>query len=479
MKGKLILLVALMCMLAISVQAGIVTGGASDPTAFVGTVYDNETIAVQNPVEICAPDTVQGGFANYTAIGYYTSTPGVDYEPTWARTYDYGTTPTFTISGSYAGKNITQVTACTASGYAGVYSKWWTVGTGSRPATALTADFYASNVSGTSPFSTTLYGVTTAVSPGYNWSSSGPGALTLGSPTGRNTTVTGTIPGSYSITLSVVNATGSGTITKNNYLTITGANSSVIRTYFQAVDGSSGGAIHGANLQIKDVTSGIWANSSADADGTYYIDTLASATINAYSDYTGYQSVSRLGLSPFDGVYELVMWPTNLLMDPGTGNINLIILVNDKATSAPINLASVAVTTPSGATTGQATNEAGSTVFAVPNGSVINIKVTASGYQSASTSITTTSFGPDTKRVELQRVSAVTPTGTIPGDINHDGVVDEQDVPGATPVPTLDARTDSQKDDALMAILRNNAESILWLCILAIIFGLLKMIMRF
>jgi hypothetical protein len=217
------------------------------------------------------------------------------------------------------------------------------------------------------------------------------------------------------------------------------ANATPIRTYIQAVDGTNGGSIHGANINIKNVLTGAWTNYTSDADGTGYIDTLSNATIEAYSDYTGFSSASRSNLTPFDGVYELVMWPGGSLPDPGTGNVNLIVIVNDKATSAPISGATVKFTPPTGATQGATTNSAGTYVFQVPNMSVISLGVTfpsGSPYLPASTSITTSAFGPDTKRIEVSK-NYVTPTGTIAGDINGDGVVDDKDVPGATPVRTI------------------------------------------
>lgn len=286
---------------------------------------------------------------------------------------------------------------------------------------------------------------------------------------------------------SAVQTTGAG-VANGTYNTFTGLNTTTpstgnetpVRTYVRAIDGAGGAWITGANVAIKNEQTLMWTNATAAVDGSHYIDLLSNQTLAGYVSGTGYSGGSRVGLVAWDGVYEIPMYAIGTLLTPGVGEVSVVVDVKDQITKAKIVGAHVDYTKSTGETEGYSTSSSGTANFLAPNVSTINIKISKDGYTSVSKAITTTEFGPDYILVYLPKVQA-TPsvTATIPGDNNHDGVVDEKDsVPGVTPITTLDTRTDSQKDSDLMAILRNNAESILWLCILAIIFGLLKMIVK-
>jgi hypothetical protein len=238
------------------------------------------------------------------------------------------------------------------------------------------------------------------------------------------------------------------------------------RTYVQNIAGTSGGAVHNSNIYIKDVENSTWSNWTNDSDGTGYIDTLPSHTIDAYGTGTGYVSASRSGLSPFDGVYELVLWNSADFPDAGTGNINLIVLVNDRTTSEAIVSASVSVTFPSGATNQYGTGAAGTAQFVVPNVSVINVRATKSGYNSANKVITTSAFGPDTIRVELdkQTVTPVITATPFPGEL--------------TPRPTIDTRTDVEKDADIMNLIRDNGSTLVSLAIVVTIVSLIGLMRK-
>jgi hypothetical protein len=238
------------------------------------------------------------------------------------------------------------------------------------------------------------------------------------------------------------------------------------RTYVQNIAGTSGGAVHNSNIYIKDVENSTWSNWTNDSDGTGYIDTLPSHTIDAYGTGTGYVSASRSGLSPFDGVYELVLWNSADFPDAGTGNINLIVLVNDRTTSEAIVSASVSVTFPSGATNQYGTGAAGTAQFVVPNVSVINVRATKSGYNSANKVLTTSAFGPDTIRVELdkQTVTPVITATPFPGEL--------------TPRPTIDTRTDVEKDADIMNLIRDNGSTLVSLAIVVTIVSLIGLMRK-
>lgn len=363
------------------------------------------------------------------------------------------------------------VTPYQASGYK--YNGTYLIQGGSPSPTPPTVDFTASNTTGQPGLISQFIGITDAPSTGRTllWSTSGPALVSINDTTALNPVMNFPSVGAYTINFTVTNSTGWAHIEKTNYITVTAANSSVVRTYFRTKD-PAGNFLMGTDIQIRDVQNNFWSNFTNTQDGTGYIDSYNDHTLNAYSQLTGYQSVSRLGLAPlgiYSGVYDLTMYPNNMLADPGPGNVNLIFYVSDKNTKQPLS-ATVSITTPSGSTTGQATGDGGSTVFVAPNVSIITYKVTASGYNSVAGSITTTTFGPDTQRVELTKM-VVTPTiSTVPTDPATGLTL----APGQTPYATIDPRTPQQKDEDMMTQVRNAAPNLIGLFILCTIIFLLK-----
>jgi hypothetical protein len=265
---------------------------------------------------------------------------------------------------------------------------------------------------------------------------------------------------------SVMFALPSPTITPTP--TPTGPPAGYIRTYAQNVDGVTSGQIHNSNILLRDVENNTWANWTNDSDGTGHIDTYSSHTIDAYGTATGYTSSSRLSLAPVDGVYELILFPTNYFLDPGTGNVNLIVLVNDLQTSNPLTYAPVSVTIQSGATIGGSTGAAGTETFVVPNNSVVYVTASKIGYVSGSKTITTSNFGPDTIRIELSKAT-VTPTITStipPGGVTPAITVDPND-------PSLHGGDTSFKAQEMMNWLAMNGMQLVQLCFLVTILALL------
>jgi len=280
--------------------------------------------------------------------------------------------------------------------------------------------------------------------------------------------------GTYHVALTAINSTysTSNTTRKNNYLTLITNTSSLIRTYFKTKNWQDNSVIMGSNIQLQDNTTRAWVNTTNDADGMSYIDTYSTSTINAYATATGYQNFGQTGYLPFDGVYDLNMNFNASMADPGPGNVNLVVHVTDYNTGAILESASVSATNPSGATQGMNTGTVGSVMFVVPNMSVINIGVSKSGYQSASKTINTSAFGPDTLSIAVHPLTA-TPTGTIvqPTVTDANGNV-------ITVAPTLDTRTNAQKDQGMMDSIREYGPNIIMLCVLVVIFSLAKMLLK-
>lgn len=247
-----------------------------------------------------------------------------------------------------------------------------------------------------------------------------------------------------------------------------------IRTIVRTVDGNTGTRITGATINLRDVSNNSWKNSTADSDGESYIDTLPSSTMDVYCTHpTGAWTASSETGASVGGVYLMPMYPP--LLAAGDGNINLVVGVYDiYGNSLPG--ASVTVRVPSGATTGGITGPGGSETFNVVNNSVVTISASKSGYVGKSWSVTTNTFADQWTEIKLDRqTQATTPPTLTPGP------------EGTTPMPTIipgcEDPTSSGcaniKDTALMNQLRDAGPSIVGLAILAIIFGILKMIMKF
>lgn len=257
--------------------------------------------------------------------------------------------------------------------------------------------------------------------------------------------------------------------------TPTPAGTSMITQYFECIDGASNGRIYDCDVDVLDVTSGTWTNATA-AYGSTSFAILNTHTMDAYGSATGFSTATRTGLSPFDGFYQLILQPDwaycstpgkcGGASDPGDSNINLIIMVDDYATDDPISGASISLVEPSGATTTGTTNDAGVGLFAFSNKTQVNVKVSKSGYSSASKMWTTSAFGPDTVHIQLNKlVVTQTPTVTY---TNAQGTV----------VPTLDTRSTAQKDASMMDQVRDAGPGLISLAILATMFGLIRMMAK-
>jgi len=240
-----------------------------------------------------------------------------------------------------------------------------------------------------------------------------------------------------------------------------------VRTWFISTDGMTGGSIYNSEINLKDVENSSWRNTSDAEYGLSYIDTLPYHTINAYGSADEYTSISRLGLDAKEGIYELIMWSG--LLSAGEGNINLLVTVGALPSGLAVAQASVQATVVStGATTGGTTSLAGTELFVVPNATAIKVTAWKSGYIMASKTITTSDFGPDSVRIDLQtEVITVTPTATpFPGEETPRPTIDPSD-------PTLNDGDTSLRAQEMMNWLANNGMLLVQLCFMVTIFALL------
>ena len=245
------------------------------------------------------------------------------------------------------------------------------------------------------------------------------------------------------------------------------------RTTVYATDGSTGGTIVGATLNLRDVQNNTWVNATSTITGTI-IDVQTGHTIDIYGTYPGvYTASSELGATA-GGNYYLPLMPP-LPTPPGGlggGYVNLIVNTFDASTNNMLPSVSLTTRLPTGATTGENSGISGTAVFLVPNNTVVILGASKAGYASMSQSFNSGTGADKIVNMKLTRATVttapVTPVVTDPGT----GAV-------ITAVPTIDARTSNQKDLDMMNLLRDNGGTIVSLAIVAILFGLLKMIMKF
>jgi len=250
-----------------------------------------------------------------------------------------------------------------------------------------------------------------------------------------------------------------------------------VRSTFVTIDGVSYATIHGTNIMLYDVENGSWSNSTSDADGIFYIDTLPYHTINAYATFTifanHYADASIIGaVTGNSGLdHAIYMWPPGL--PPGPGNINLYIPVVDADTTYAIGSVGVQVELPSGAIIGDITGPGGdAAVFVVPNNTIIKARASKTGYGPVTELFNSGEVTPKTKTLSMYRL-VVTPVPTAtPGPGGTTPVyVDPND-------PSLHGGDTSLKAQEMMNWIAMNGMTLVQLCFLACIFGAVGLISK-
>lgn len=475
---------------------------------FQGYKYYNETITIRSVTDVClTPDPgsvpvggFYSGFGRASGATTYPDIKGlnVTYTPyppflDWQINRGQGTAgidvSIGTIGATYPEYWVGEVAICNVPIYGSttVAGNWWILKAEEVPIIPPTEADYTCNFdpiikTEISPFGLVCVDNSTGASPAvdtFSWTITQPDTSTYVS---TNATLVKTLTdiGWYSMHYEACNAAGCANTTEPLFLNISQYAPPVsgIQTYFQAVNGQTNGAIYGSNLQLHDDETDTWSNVTADADGTHFITTNSTATIDGYADATGFSSVERLNLAPCATsgtcLYELIMWPDFMLPtpgsglpgDPGTGNVNLVVIVSDKDSSAGIYMAQVTVADTSGSTQASYTNEAGTKIFAVSNSSTIHVTASKTGYSTVSKTTTTSAFGPDSVRIELTAAAgSATPTPII------------TDASGNIVPPAIQL-TASEQDEDLMNTIRTNAPNLVMLFILFAVMYMLKGLMK-
>lgn len=249
-----------------------------------------------------------------------------------------------------------------------------------------------------------------------------------------------------------------------------------VRSMAECVDGTTNGRMGGCDVSLKDVEAGTWANSSTVGwdYGYYWIDTLPNHTIDAYGVLSGYSPVSRTG-EPASGtrMIELVMWDISLPGPSTAGMVVLNVLANDIESGYALPGATVQVKDgATGITYTETTPTSGTARFEVTNKSTSYITVKKYGYVSKTVTLETSDFGPDTKRVELERATVTTgPTPTIPvGGVTTAVTVDPVGTPDPAGGPSGYSNAKGQQ---MMDYLAAHGMDLVQLCFLVTILGLM------
>ena len=238
--------------------------------------------------------------------------------------------------------------------------------------------------------------------------------------------------------------------------------------------------IAGADVDVRDVESASWTNTTADADGWITIDTLPYHTVNVYAHYPTagiYLPNEILGLET--GYYGghnwvLVLYP---YVSTPSGFVTLYINTRNydtKAVLTGVNLQIKNLVT--GATTGESTGSMDSVTTVVTNATNYQITGSKLGYLSKTININSGEGPSKTVVVELSRVT-VTPTVTgtpLPGEIT----ARPSYAPGCDPAAYDAAVCTRGKDSDMMNQIRDAGPGLIGLAIIATAIGLIKLMSK-
>jgi hypothetical protein len=322
----------------------------------------------------------------------------------------------------------------------------------------------------------------------YNWSYT-PTTGVLVAPQdldNEDITMLFTENGNFSITHGL-NCSGQTSIkTRTDYIHIVGANAtSTFRV--RAVDMLSGYGVNGAKVDVFDIENSSWTNQTS-VTGEVTVSALTGHNINAYGSATGYDDGESLGLPVVAGsLYPIYMRPTDLPGNVSAGNVTLYLTVLEDGTNTRLSGYAVSLTGPSsgGADyTSGVTDANGLFTAVVKNRTNYNVKVLAQkGHLGANKAFNSGTQSGGDSYVEVTLWLGVSSVTTAPTVTTLPG--------GGTPTPTTtylrycDPALSDYNEDAcrtsentgMMDQLREAGPSIIGLCIVAILMGLLKIIM--
>jgi hypothetical protein len=255
-------------------------------------------------------------------------------------------------------------------------------------------------------------------------------------------------PGAYTVDAAFFEISGGGGRASDTV--IVSSNAAPTSLTLKAIDSSSGSMISGSTIRICN-SNGNWTNTTTDSGSVKYT--------SRSGEYIGYGATAG-GYYESSMVYEKVISDIvrtiilNPIISVPAGNNTLYVYVKDKGTLAGLDGALVYLS--DGQT--RTTPGSGMATFTVLENATYKITVTKTGYQPLTGSITVAGTG-NAISMELSRLT-VTTSPTL--------------APGAS--PTVDIRTDTQKDADMMGKVRDSGDDLIGIAIIAAMFGLIGLI---
>lgn len=224
-----------------------------------------------------------------------------------------------------------------------------------------------------------------------------------------------------------------------------------------------GSYIYGATASLRN-PDGTWNNQTVNNGAVSY-----SVQSGSHIGYTG----SATGYNQASTYYTQITGPATfdiVLTKPGThdaGMTGLNVLVRTASGGSWQALGGAMVQVQPGGVQ-RSTGEAGIAQFEVNQSATYSVTATKAGYQGLTRSVSV-GTAETSLSMELAVQTVATPT-VVPTVCDSTGCHD------VTPVPTVDPRTDPEKDSDMMGLLRDAGPGLIGLCILVTMFSLIGML---
>jgi len=279
-------------------------------------------------------------------------------------------------------------------------------------------------------------------------------------------------PGTYTIEgrFWEVGDSGGGGSTATDTITVTGEGA-YVPVAFRIIDGSSGSQIVGSQINIKQVGTSNWTNTTAGS-GTYTHYVLTNVWYTYTASATGYEESDPVS-AWWDRAASVTIRLTEAL-PVGEGNRTLWVSVNSNEDKKSLTGATVRLSDGQAKTTGSS----GVVHFTVEDGATYKVTASKTGYNgqtwtgavdAANDYITFYLSAQDNQDDDNDGIP-----NDEDDDDDNDGISDEDEDPGTSTTP--DVRTNWEKDADLMDQLRDAGPGLVGLAILATMMGLLKLI---
>lgn len=246
-----------------------------------------------------------------------------------------------------------------------------------------------------------------------------------------------------------------------------------VRSTFVTVDATTLYTIHGSNIMLYDTYEGQWHNSTSDADGSFFIDTLPYTIVNAYATYTVFANefadAELLGVNVGSAGMDNVLRMYPIADAPPDGYVNVFVTTMDDDGDV-VRDASITALLSNGTTLAGNSGTYGTAKFIITNNTQVRLSASKTGYTGATETVNT-GAGPSYAHTLYLAEYSVTPTHTAttgPG-----GTVPVTLAPGQNPDGSYQAGYTNLQGQEMMNWLAANGMNLVQLCFMVTIFALL------